>query len=101
MIMAKVIPTGPESCRFVAHYLAQAGSDPERVERWIELWNQTYDEDALAVEMQQENLRSGRAQLFRYVSSQEETALFINGLIWQAYKEGFDQIAGPRATAAE
>ena len=44
------------------------------------------EEDAAAVEVQQGNLVSGRAREFRFVSNREEPALFINRLIWEAYK---------------
>ena len=86
MILAKMTPTGPQSCRFTAHYLMERGADPQRVDDWIGIWNQTYDEDAAAVEVQQGNLVSGRAREFRFVSNREEPALFINRLIWEAYK---------------
>ena len=87
MILAQMVPTGPTSCRFIAHYYSEKGADLERVDRWIELWMQTYDEDARATELQQVNLQSGRAKEFRYVSGREEPAIFINSLIWDAYKQ--------------
>ena len=102
MILAKMVPTGPESCRFTAHYLAEKSADPERVERWLEVWARTYDEDAAAIAVQQANLKSGRAREFRYVSKREEPALFINRLIWDAYKAHLAPGgAGPQQHAAE
>lgn len=87
VIIARMTPTGPESCRFTADYFAEAGADPARVNRWIEIWDKTFDEDAEVVIIQQQNLKSGRVPEFRYVSNREEPAIFILGLIWQAYKE--------------
>jgi phenylpropionate dioxygenase-like ring-hydroxylating dioxygenase large terminal subunit len=88
MIMAFMNPTGPESCTFTVDYFAEEGADPARVERWIAVWNQTYDEDTEAVEMQQRNTRARHAARFRYVANREGPALFVNGLILDAYRRG-------------
>ena len=61
----------------------------ERVDAWIGLWNQTFEEDREAAEIQQKGLRTGRLPWMRYVGAREEpkTVLFFNGLIWDAYKD--------------
>jgi len=99
LIMARVVPTGPQSCRFIAHYFADRDADPERVDAWIELWNRTYDEDADAVELQQQGLRSGRLPRMRYVPAREQPVLFVNGLIREAYREALG-VSPPVARAA-
>ena len=80
MYMARVVPTGPESCQFVAHYFAEQGADLSRVDAWIELWNQTFDEDGEAAAIQQKNLRTGRLPRMRYVAAREQPVLFFKGL---------------------
>ena len=101
LIMARIVPAGPQSCRFIAHYHAERDSDPGRVDDWIELWNRTFDEDAEAVELQQKALRSGRIARMRYVPAQEKPAPFINALIREAYREalGAAQPVAARAAA--
>ena len=98
MYMARMVPTGPERCRFIAHYFAEAGADPARVDRWIEIWHQTFEEDGEAATIQQTNMRSGRTQLFRYMSNREAPAQYINSLIWKAYQAYW---AGPANGSAE
>ena len=98
-VLARIVPTGAQSCRFIAHYLAERDADPERVEAWIELWHRTYDEDTDAVERQQRGLCSGRVPRLRYVPAREKPALFINGLIREAYREALSE-APPAARAA-
>ena len=98
MYMARIVPTGPESCRFIAHYFAQNGADLERVDAWIALWNQTFEEDREAAEIQQKGLRTGRLPRMRYVGAREEPVLFFNGLIWDAYKNALG-IEAPRLSA--
>lgn len=87
MIMTKMVPTGPESCVFTAHYFAKDNAVPDRVDAWIDLWNVVMEEDKSAVETQQQNLKTARVPEFRYVSTQEQPIFFINDLIWDAYKK--------------
>ena len=99
MIISRMIPTGPESCRFISHYLAETGADPERVDKWISIWDETFEEDAEAATIQQSNMRSGKAELFRYISNREAPTQFINQCIWSAYKGYFSDAA--HSTAAK
>ena len=91
LILARIVPTGAQSCRFIAHYLVERDADLGRVEAWIALWNRTYDEDAGAVERQHRGLCSGRVPRLRYVPAREKPALFINGLIREACR-GFKDV---------
>ena len=76
--------------RVTAHYLAERGADLDRVDRWIELLDRTFDEDKEAVEIQQRGLRTGRLAQMRYVSDREAPVIFFNNLIWDAYKQALD-----------
>lgn len=87
MYMARIVPTGPATCDFVCHYFAHIDADPERVDRWIDLWDQTFREDAEAVAVQQRNLETGRLDRMRYMEEREGPVLFFNRLIWKAYRE--------------
>jgi phenylpropionate dioxygenase-like ring-hydroxylating dioxygenase large terminal subunit len=86
MILGRMIPTGPESCEFKTFYLKEVGADPDRVDRWIDIWQQTYVEDGEVTEVQQRNIKSPNARPFRYIAAREEPTLFINRLIWEAYR---------------
>lgn len=90
MYMMGMVPTGPESCRFTTHYLAEQGADLDRVDAWVALFDQTFEEDRDAVEVQQRGLRTGRLPRMKYVGEREEPVLFFNALIWDAYKQALD-----------
>ena len=82
-----------------AHVDVAIVTDPGRVEAWVELWSRTYDEDTDAVERQQKGLSSGRVPRLRYAPAREQPALFINGLIREAYREALGE-APPAARSA-
>ena len=99
LILARIVPTGAQSCRFIAHYLVERDADPDRVEAWLALWTRTYDEDTDAVERQQKGLCSGRVSRLRYVPAREQPALFINRLIREAYREALGEAPSAARTA--
>lgn len=94
LILARIVPTAAQSCRSIAHYLAERDADPDRVDAWIARWHRTYDEDADAVERQQKELCSGRVPRLRYVPAREKPSLFINGLIREAYRDALNEAPG-------
>ncbi len=99
MIVSKMTPTGPDSCVFTSHYLAEKDADPKRVDEWIAIWDQTFTEDGEVAEVQQINIRSDRAPLFRYISGREAPSQYITKLIWDTYKAGFDDPGRGRTAA--
>ena len=87
MLMGKMTPIGPSSCRWTIDYLLQKGSRPEDADRWIDIWDQTFREDAEAIAIQQDNVLSGRALKFRFVPNRERMSQAIHQMIWNAYRE--------------
>lgn len=85
-IIGVMTPTGPETCDYRTFYLKQRGADDARVDQWIDIWQQTFEEDGAVAEIQQSNIKAPNAKPFRYVSKREEPTIFINRLIWEAYK---------------
>jgi nitrite reductase/ring-hydroxylating ferredoxin subunit len=88
MILSQMRPLGPEVTEQKVHYFAPKGSDPQRVEDWIELWEQTFAEDGEAVAIQQSGLRTGIIERNRLLPGREEAVLFFNGLVIDAYGDG-------------
>lgn len=101
MLMGKMTPTGPQSCRWTIDYLIQKGSDPARTDQWIDIWNKTFEEDAEATTIQQRNLVSDRAQKFRFIPNRERMSQSIHSLIWNAYKAGFADVASLKEMVAD
>ena len=87
MLLSKMVPTGPESCRFVIDYLAENGADPDRVDKWIEIWQETYMEDIEVLGIQQQNMHIPDAQPFRYVSQREGPSIHALRQHWNSMKE--------------
>ena len=56
---------------------AEKGADLERVDAWIGLWNQIFEEDREAAEIQQKGLRTSRLPWMRYGGAREEPVLFF------------------------
>lgn len=86
MVLSQMIPLGPERTVSVMDYFAEKGADENRVERWIELWDQTFVEDLSAARDQQRGMRTGRLEMSRFVTTQERPLIFINRVILEAYQ---------------
>ncbi|MEM7291936.1 MAG: SRPBCC family protein, partial [Pseudomonadota bacterium] len=87
MLLSKMTPTSPSSCRFTVHYLAEVGADPARVDQWIDIWHATYLEDAEAISIQQQNMNIPDAPPFRYVSEREGPSIHVLRQYWETCKE--------------
>ncbi|OED48994.1 aromatic ring-hydroxylating oxygenase subunit alpha [Leisingera sp. S232] len=85
MILSQMRPLGPETTEQRVDYFAQKGTSPERVQQWIELWEETFAEDGEAVSMQQKGLRTHALERNRLLPDREEAVLFFNSLIVNAY----------------
>jgi len=91
MVLSQMIPLGPERTISVMDYFAQRGGDEQRFERWVELWDQTFQEDLTAAANQQRGMRTGMLKQSRFVTTQERPLIFINRTILQAYQRGIAQ----------
>ena len=102
-IIGSMTPTGPETCDFTTFYLKEVGAVDARVDQWIGVWQQTFEEDGAVAEIQQTNIKAPGAKPFRYISKREEPTIFINRAIWEAYKSAFlpDQPGATSMEAAE
>jgi phenylpropionate dioxygenase-like ring-hydroxylating dioxygenase large terminal subunit len=89
LLVYQALPTGPETTHKTMYCLTKNDADQELAGRWLDLWNQTFQEDQAATQIQQKGLRSGRLPRARYVTNQEGPVLFINRLILAAYKKAF------------
>ena len=85
--MTGMVPVAPGLTQHVTHYLGDRDSDPDRVDAWIELWDQTYREDNEITADQYANIRTARQPYNRYVHAREEAAQHFNAITWRHYKE--------------
>ncbi len=86
VVLGRAVPNGPGSTTFIVDYFSEQDTPTDRIEEWVKLWNQTYEEDARVVEEIQSNLASGRVDAMRYIPGLEDASRFMHGLIWDAYR---------------
>ena len=101
MILSQMRPTAPERTCQLVHYFAEKDADLDRVEQWIDLWEQTFTEDGDATAVQQEGLRVGIVERNRLLAPKERPLLFFNGLIVQAYRDYLSTPPSASVQAAE
>lgn len=87
MCMARMNPTGPESCEFVAYYFSEPGVSPERAQAWADLYRKTFTEDAEIVAGQQVNMRSHGILPFTYNPLSESVCIRSNEMVLDAYDD--------------
>ena len=81
MVLGRMTPTGPDSCDVTVFYMKEKTADLARVDRWIEVWHKTFEEDGEVAEVQQSNMTSPHAKVFQYVESREEPTIFKVSII--------------------
>jgi len=86
-----IIPTSPETCRFVAEVYVHPDCDEQFVQDWMEMYNLTLAEDAAAVAVQQPGLRSRMVPHGRLMPASESSIAYFHGLVWEALSEAAGQ----------
>jgi phenylpropionate dioxygenase-like ring-hydroxylating dioxygenase large terminal subunit len=87
-----IVPTGPETCRFVAEMYVHPDCDDATMEEWVEMYNQTLAEDAQAVLVQQPGLRSRMVPYGRLMPSRESAISHFHHLVWEAFSEALSAV---------
>jgi len=82
-----IIPTGPETCTFIADMYAEPSLSPEQAESWVEMWNKTIGEDTEAVLLQQPGLRSQMVPHGRLMPASESAIARFHRMVWEAFSE--------------
>ena len=86
MLVSQIIPLGAEHTVSVWDYFAERGTDEDRFERWLALWNQTFTEDLTAVSAQQRGMRTGMMERSRFLTVAEPQVLAVNRAILASYR---------------
>jgi choline monooxygenase len=86
-----IIPTGPDSCRFISDMYVHPDCDPETVEQWAEMWNRTLEEDSEAVGLQQPGLRSQMVPHGRLMPASESAIARFHRMVWEEVAEALDR----------
>ncbi|HTU28638.1 MAG TPA: aromatic ring-hydroxylating dioxygenase subunit alpha [Solirubrobacteraceae bacterium] len=86
-----IIPTGPESCRFISDMFVHPDADEEIVSQWTEMWNQTLEEDTEAVGLQQPGLRSQMVPHGRLMPASESAISRFHRMVWEEVAQALDR----------
>ena len=86
MIMARICPSAHDRYSIETYYFAETGADRQRVEHWLKVWKQTYEEDKAAVQLQQVGLESGQTKPFNYVAARELQPMHHMLTVLSAYR---------------
>lgn len=87
---AVIIPTGPETCQFVADMYVDPELSEEQASDWVEMWNQTLTEDTDAVLLQQPGLRSQMVPHGRLMPASESAIARFHRMVWEAFSQALD-----------
>ena len=86
-----IIPTGPETCDFIADMYANPECDERTIEEWTEMWNRVLTEDTHAVGVQQPGLRSRMVPHGRLMPASESAISRFHRLVWNAVSEALSE----------
>jgi phenylpropionate dioxygenase-like ring-hydroxylating dioxygenase large terminal subunit len=82
-----IVPTGPESCHFVAEMYVHPDLGEQAMEDWVEMYNRTLSEDADAVRVQQPGLRSRMVPNGRLMPGSESSISSFHRMVFDAFAE--------------
>jgi phenylpropionate dioxygenase-like ring-hydroxylating dioxygenase large terminal subunit len=85
-----IIPTGPESCRFVAEMYVHPDCPEGFMDEWVEMYNQTLTEDSDVVRAQQPGLRSRMVPYGRLMPSRESAISHFHRLVWESFRDALE-----------
>jgi choline monooxygenase len=84
-----VVPTGPETCRFVADSYTDPAAPPELLSGWLDMWNRTLEEDKDVVAVQQPTLGTGVVPYGRLTATESPLKHF-HRVTWEAIAPAAD-----------
>ncbi len=87
---AMIVPTGPETCRFVADMFVRPELDEGQVNDWLTMLDQTLTEDTVAVGLQQPGLRSQMVPHGRLMPGSESAIARFHRMVWENFAEILD-----------
>jgi phenylpropionate dioxygenase-like ring-hydroxylating dioxygenase large terminal subunit len=79
-----IVPTGPETCTFIADVFSHPDAEEQDVLDWMEMYNQTLIEDKEVVLVQQPGLRSNMVPYGRLLPRSESSIMHFHRLVRDA-----------------
>jgi phenylpropionate dioxygenase-like ring-hydroxylating dioxygenase large terminal subunit len=82
-----IVPTGPESCRFIADMYVHPDCTQSVLAERLEMWNATLEEDAEVVRLQQPGLRSQMVPNGRLMPASESAISRFHRMVFESFAE--------------
>ena len=82
-----IMPTGPESCRFIADMYVHPDCEQSVLAERLEMWNATLEEDAEVVRLQQPGLRSQMVPNGRLMPASESAISRFHRMVFESFAE--------------
>jgi choline monooxygenase len=91
MKLGVTVPNGPDSATFISYdYLSRDKSEAD-ARPYLDLWADTFQEDAVAVALQHRGLASGRIARAQLQPLSEKMTCQQHQLTWEAYRRGLNR----------
>lgn len=85
-VLCQAIPTGPDAIKYECCFYRQNGSSDQDVKTMVDVWEETFDEDFVLMEVHQRNVRDSGYSGHGYVRETELLLIQFNNVLWAAYK---------------
>lgn len=85
-VLCQAIPTGPAAIKYECYFYRQNGSSDEDVKKMARVWEETFIEDFVVMEVHQRNVRNSGFSGLGYVRETEYLNIHFNNVLWDAYK---------------
>lgn len=85
--VARIIPIGPQRTRFCVDTFVRPGSDPAVIEKWLDVYDKTFEEDKVVVTAQQAGYQSGMIGQGRLMPYREASIQMFQRRTWAALKQ--------------
>ncbi|MFI8568809.1 SRPBCC family protein [Rhodococcus sp. NPDC078407] len=83
-MVARTVPVGSHSSRFVVDAFVKPGTDPDALAKWLDIYDKTFDEDKTVVTAQQAGYDSGAVTQGRLMRNCESTISMFQRRTWDA-----------------
>ena len=86
-MITQIVPTDVETVRYIVDFYIDKSAGPDRIKRWLEMWDQTFREDAEVCQLQHHSVCRSRQKRNRIMTSREPAVSWVRNNIWKALKQ--------------
>lgn len=98
-VLCQALPTGPDAIKYQCYFYRQRGSADKYVDKMVRVWEETFVEDFVVMEVHQRNVRNSGFSGLGYVRETELLLIRFNNVLWDAYKTALSGTDSRRTVA--